>query len=155
MYSHTIVYFYIHTWENLVNVGSSRHKLPRHQTVCNFANFGRTNMIQVGIPPLALLFLIVFYSGYSFKCLFGEDVSRSDLTISSGTPFHNYLWGLTICNTNEFVQSHFSDGQIIVRIVQYEFVIRAAGCTIKVGAAGCTLTVGAAGNTNCTPLSHF
>ncbi len=30
MYSHTIVYFYIRTSENLVNVGSSRHKLPRH-----------------------------------------------------------------------------------------------------------------------------
>ena len=28
------------------------------QTVCNFANFGRTNMIQVG-TPLVLLFLIV------------------------------------------------------------------------------------------------
>ena len=30
MYSHTIVYFYIRTSENLVNVGSSRNKLPRH-----------------------------------------------------------------------------------------------------------------------------
>jgi hypothetical protein len=30
MYSHTIVYFYIRTSKNLVNVGSSRHKLPRH-----------------------------------------------------------------------------------------------------------------------------
>jgi len=34
MYSHTIVYFYIRTWENLVNVGSSRHKLPRHLQFC-------------------------------------------------------------------------------------------------------------------------
>jgi hypothetical protein len=31
MYPHTIVYFYIRTSESLVNVGSSRHKLPRHQ----------------------------------------------------------------------------------------------------------------------------
>jgi hypothetical protein len=30
MYSHIIVYFYIRTSENLVNVGSSRNKLPRH-----------------------------------------------------------------------------------------------------------------------------
>jgi len=30
MCSHTIVYFYIRTSENLANVGSSRHKLPRH-----------------------------------------------------------------------------------------------------------------------------
>ena len=35
---------------------STNHKLGR--TVCNFANFGCTNMIQVGIP-LVLLFLIV------------------------------------------------------------------------------------------------
>jgi hypothetical protein len=35
---------------------STNHKLGR--TVCNFANFGRTNMIQVGIP-LVSLFLIV------------------------------------------------------------------------------------------------
>jgi hypothetical protein len=35
---------------------STNHKFGR--TVCNFANFGRTNMIQVGIP-LVLLFLIV------------------------------------------------------------------------------------------------
>ena len=34
MYSHTIVYFYIRTSENLVNVGSSRHKLPRHLQFC-------------------------------------------------------------------------------------------------------------------------
>ena len=34
MYSHTIVYFYIRTSENLVNVGSSRHKLPRHLQCC-------------------------------------------------------------------------------------------------------------------------
>jgi len=31
MYPRTIVYFYIRTSENLVNVGSSRHKLPRHR----------------------------------------------------------------------------------------------------------------------------
>ncbi len=31
MYPHTIVYFYIQIPKNLVNVGSSRHKLPRHQ----------------------------------------------------------------------------------------------------------------------------
>ncbi len=35
---------------------STNHKFGR--TVCNFANFGRTNMIQVGIP-LVSLFLIV------------------------------------------------------------------------------------------------
>ncbi len=35
---------------------STSHKLGR--TVCNLANFGRTNMIQVGIP-LVLLFLVV------------------------------------------------------------------------------------------------
>jgi hypothetical protein len=35
---------------------STNHKLGR--TVCNFANFGRMNMIQVGIP-LVSLFLIV------------------------------------------------------------------------------------------------
>jgi hypothetical protein len=34
MYSHTIVYLYIRTAENLVNVGSSRHKLPRHLQFC-------------------------------------------------------------------------------------------------------------------------
>jgi hypothetical protein len=34
MHSHTIVYFYIHTSENLVNVGSSRHKLPQHLQFC-------------------------------------------------------------------------------------------------------------------------
>ena len=34
MYSHTIVYFYKRTSENLVNVGSSRHKLPRHLQFC-------------------------------------------------------------------------------------------------------------------------
>jgi len=34
MYSHTIVYFYIRTSENLVNIGSSRHKLPRHLQFC-------------------------------------------------------------------------------------------------------------------------
>ena len=34
MYSHTIVYFYIRTLENLVNVGSSRHKLPQHLQFC-------------------------------------------------------------------------------------------------------------------------
>jgi hypothetical protein len=34
MYSHAIVYFYIRTSENLVNVGSSRHKLPRHLQFC-------------------------------------------------------------------------------------------------------------------------
>ncbi len=33
MYSHTI-YFYIRTSENLGNVGSSRHKLPRHLQFC-------------------------------------------------------------------------------------------------------------------------
>ena len=31
MYPHTIVYFYIRIPKNLVNVGSSRHKLPRHR----------------------------------------------------------------------------------------------------------------------------
>ena len=34
MYSHTIVYLYIRTAENLVNAGSSRHKLPRHLQFC-------------------------------------------------------------------------------------------------------------------------
>jgi hypothetical protein len=35
MYSHTIVvYFYIRIPKNLVNVGSSRHKLPRHRKNC-------------------------------------------------------------------------------------------------------------------------
>jgi hypothetical protein len=35
MYSHTIVvYFYIRIPKNLVNVGSSRHKLPRHRKSC-------------------------------------------------------------------------------------------------------------------------
>jgi hypothetical protein len=29
-----IVYFYIRTSENLLNVGSSRHKLPRHLQFC-------------------------------------------------------------------------------------------------------------------------
>ncbi len=32
----------------LVGTISTSHKLGR--TVCNFAKFGRTNMIQVGIP---------------------------------------------------------------------------------------------------------
>ena len=35
MYPHTtIVYFYIRIPKNLVNVGSSRHKLPRHRKNC-------------------------------------------------------------------------------------------------------------------------
>ena len=34
MYSHTIVYFYIRTSKNLVNVGSSWHKLSRHLQFC-------------------------------------------------------------------------------------------------------------------------
>jgi len=35
MYSHTIVvYFYIRIPKNLVNVGSSRHELPRHRKNC-------------------------------------------------------------------------------------------------------------------------
>ena len=42
--------------------------------MCNFANFGRTNMIQVGICILMLEYFLSFlYSGFSFKCLFGED----------------------------------------------------------------------------------
>jgi hypothetical protein len=34
MYKYTIVYLYIRTFENLENVGSSRHKLPRHLQFC-------------------------------------------------------------------------------------------------------------------------
>ena len=53
--------------------------------------------------------------------------------------------GLTVCNTNEFVQSRFSDGLIIYELYYTNSYIGAAGCTLKVGAARCTLTSGQPG----------
>ena len=64
--------------------------------------------------------------------------------------------GLTICHTNEFVQSHFSDGIPFLTQPSHERTLTgrgsrvfpnvgATGCTLKVGAAGCTLTLGQPG----------
>jgi hypothetical protein len=51
---------------------STNHKLGR--TVCNFANFGPRTWFK-WVFHLYRYFWLFLYSRFSFKCLFGEDVS--------------------------------------------------------------------------------
>jgi hypothetical protein len=83
---------------------------------------------------------------------------RMDFFVSNSKAFFDGMKGLTICQTDEFVQSHFSDGNLNPFLTQppHERTLTgrgsrvypnvgAAGCTLKVGAAGCTLTSGQPG----------
>jgi hypothetical protein len=54
-------------------------------------------MIQVGIP-LVSLFLIVSLSGFSFKCLFGEDVSSRSCHFGLFLS-HKSSWGTRAAKT--------------------------------------------------------
>jgi len=58
-----------------------------------------------------------------FILFFHEAIHRYTLQ-NVQKPICVFVKGLTICHTNEFVQSHFSDGRIIIRIVLYDCVYR-------------------------------